>query len=65
MVSRVIVAAAALMACVVAPVTAEPGFFKGGCRRKVHHVPHYTTLYDKVSLQVTPFLCIRKIGSLL
>ncbi|XP_050728330.1 adhesive plaque matrix protein-like isoform X2 [Eriocheir sinensis] len=49
MVSRgVIVAAAALMVCVVAPVTAEPGFFKGGCRPKVQHVPHYTTLYQKV-----------------
>lgn len=55
MVSRgVIVAAVALVVSVVAPVTAEPGFFKGGCRQKVIHVPHYVTQYQKVSPSFMP-----------
>lgn len=62
MVSRgVIVAAVALVMSVVAPINAEPGFFKGGCRQGVKHVPHYTTLYQKVSPSFRSFVRLRSL----
>ena len=50
MVSRGVIVAAAMVLSVVATVSAEPGFLsKGGCRPRVRHVPHYTTVLHKVS----------------